>query len=362
MTYGTSKTQFYYSLDNKTFTKLGDQTTLKFSLTVFVGARFGLFCYNTKNGSNGYADFDWFSTESSYDEAKFFPAEFEGYSKDMLSAEKMELAAEEIEVMVGNSKPLKLTATFADGHTEDVAAKVSSIVSKEGVVSLQNGMLRGLEEGSVGMTVIYTDPLGKELRASFNVRSSFFPFGAEYISTSLFSEGTYTERTRIFKFGQYGQMGWEYSNGVDMSGYKYLVLKLKKANNGAHINVFTTSSIWGDCCETPDFGSKKQIVLDLQTAVYTSGNNTGQPLDTKNVRIVSFWCNNGSLVVDDMYLTNNEDYSRSIPDGIESLTPDFSLKGEGSWYDLSGRRISEPQHGLNIIRYSDGSAKKVLVK
>ena len=62
--YRTSRTQFYFSLDNKTYTPLGGQTTLGFNLTVFVGARYGLFCYNTAQQSNGYAEFDWFRTET----------------------------------------------------------------------------------------------------------------------------------------------------------------------------------------------------------------------------------------------------------------------------------------------------------
>ena len=52
------------------------------------------------------------------------------------------------------------------------------------------------------------------------------------------------------------------------------------------------------------------------------------------------------------------------PDGIkdiESLTPALS-KGDGDWYDLSGRKIDEPRKGINIIRHSDGTSKKVLVK
>jgi beta-xylosidase/poly(3-hydroxybutyrate) depolymerase len=80
ITYGSSKTQFYYSLDNLTYTKLGGQTTLGFNLSVFVGARFGLFCYNEQPGGGGYADFDWFSTESNFDEDAFYGAPFEGYS------------------------------------------------------------------------------------------------------------------------------------------------------------------------------------------------------------------------------------------------------------------------------------------
>ena len=57
------------------------------------------------------------------------------------------------------------------------------------------------------------------------------------------------------------------------------------------------------------------------------------------------------------------------PDGIESLTPDPSPVGEESWYDLSGRKIVNGKlsngklpRGINIIRYADGTSKKVMVK
>ena len=39
-----------------------------------------------------------------------------------------------------------------------------------------------------------------------------------------------------------------------------------------------------------------------------------------------------------------------------------SPKEEGLIYDVSGQRISASRHGLNIIRFSDGTSKKVLVK
>jgi hypothetical protein len=38
-----------------------------FNLSVFVGARFGLFCYATSALGGGSADFDWFSTEEDFD-------------------------------------------------------------------------------------------------------------------------------------------------------------------------------------------------------------------------------------------------------------------------------------------------------
>ena len=357
--YSSSKTQFYYSLDNRTYQPIGGETTLSFNLSVFVGARFGLYCYATKEGSTGYADFDWFSTEDHFDEGNFYPVDFEGYSAEMLTAESMTLTSgAEMEIMIGNRTPIELLVTFRDGHTENMASQAKYSVDGVGVIEIQNGQVNGLGEGVANVTATYCDLMGNELSTTFQVRSTFFPFAKEYINTSLFATGVYTESSRTFKPGQWGQMGWEYSNGADMSGYKYLVIKLKKAQNcNAHLNLFTTNSIWGNCCASADFGSKNRIVVNLQTAKYTSGDLTGKPLDTKNIRIVSFWANgNGTIVVDDMYLTNNSDYSR--PSMIEDVIMDVQMEeGDGLYYNLLGQPVMNPTKGFYIL-----NGKKVVIK
>ena len=50
---------FYYSTDGSSWTKIGDNVGLSYSLHMFVGYRFGLFNFATKT-AGGYADFDWF--------------------------------------------------------------------------------------------------------------------------------------------------------------------------------------------------------------------------------------------------------------------------------------------------------------
>jgi hypothetical protein len=121
-----------------------------------------------------------------------------------------------------------------------------------------------------------------------------------------------------------------------MSDYKYLVLNLKYTSSNSHLNIFTTPNIWGPCHSTAAFNNKKQIVVDLQNATYTNdGDMKGQPLDAKNVYIVSLWGNGQqSIVVNDIYLTNNDDYSSGLND------PHFELNLEGNTlYDLQGRLI-----------------------
>lgn len=50
---------FFYSLDGKTWTPIGTQLKMAYTLPHFMGYRFGLFNYATKS-AGGYADFDFF--------------------------------------------------------------------------------------------------------------------------------------------------------------------------------------------------------------------------------------------------------------------------------------------------------------
>ncbi|MDZ7723882.1 MAG: glycoside hydrolase 43 family protein [candidate division KSB1 bacterium] len=56
---GTGTARFYYSLDNKTFTQIGNVLHMQFNLSVFTGNKFCLFHF-PKIQPGGYVDFDWF--------------------------------------------------------------------------------------------------------------------------------------------------------------------------------------------------------------------------------------------------------------------------------------------------------------
>lgn len=257
------------------------------------------------------------------------------------------------ELMIGASGSVKVTATFQDGHERDVTNLVTLALEQTDAMTLEKGWLNALKEGSAQLTVTYTDPLGNELQQTCTVRSTYFPFAARYITTNFYGEGSYSEKNHRFYPSQWGQMGWQYSNGVDMSDYRYLVVKLKQIQNAAaHVNIFTSNSIWSDGFQSADFGSNKQLVIDLQSAK----TQNGAALDTKNIHIVSFWANgNGPLYVEDMYLTNNSDYSpmTAVRD------PKFSVRSyrQGAVYDLQGRRVSRPHAKGLYIR----NGKKLII-
>jgi beta-xylosidase len=52
---------FFYSLDGKSWTPIGSQLKMEYSMPHFMGYRYGLFNYATKT-PGGYVDFDWFRT------------------------------------------------------------------------------------------------------------------------------------------------------------------------------------------------------------------------------------------------------------------------------------------------------------
>ena len=51
-----------------------------------------------------------------------------------------------------------------------------------------------------------------------------------------------------------------------------------------------------------------------------------------------------------------------MPTGIEELETDKTTPTIVGYYDLNGRPINGKQRGAVILRYSDGSSRKVMVK
>ena len=151
-------------------------------------------------------------------------------------------------------------------------------------------------------------------------------------------------------------MGWVYENGVDMSGYKYLVLKLDKVQKvNAAVNIYPQNSIWGNCYSQP-IGDATTVVIPLQEIEYTSGDAVGEPVNTANIMIVALYAgSNGVIDVSDAYLTNNDDYS---PEGVSVNSIHAAPEeADGPIYNLQGMRVDRMTKGVYIR-----NGKKILVK
>lgn len=335
--YNTSKTKFYYSLDNKTWTAFGGETSMGFNLSVFVGARFGLFCYATSALGGGSADFDWFSTEEDFDEDALYQPFNRPLDESMFTATQLTPAATSMDLKIGALYAPRITATFMDKHTENVSPQVTYESSNPENVEIINGQLRGLKQGSSVITASYTDILGNNLETSFTANGTYFPLGQEDVKV-LKGSGTYTEKNHIFVPNKNGRIGWSYDTPIDISEFKYLVIKLltvttSTPNYGVIICPKTTLSVW----HASDLTRNKITVIDLQSALYTSTQKKNQPLDLTNIASISLTSDGtgtGKVYVSEIYLTNED------PVGIDEVevTPQA---GKVNVYTLAGQLLQE---------------------
>lgn len=63
--HGTDKAEFYYSFDGKQWNIIGDTLNMSYSLDHFMGQRYALFFYSTKQ-PGGFADFDWYDIKKDF--------------------------------------------------------------------------------------------------------------------------------------------------------------------------------------------------------------------------------------------------------------------------------------------------------
>ncbi len=156
--YGTSKARFYYSLDNKKWTRWGIDLEMRFTLKVFVGQRFYLFNYATQQ-NGGFVDIDWFTTESTpfSEDLYYAPGTLESLEAEDFELASLEADPKSVTVAVGQSLPQKFVAVSTTGHKMDVTKLVTVRSNKPAVADFENGMVIGKAVGSATLYVSYTD-------------------------------------------------------------------------------------------------------------------------------------------------------------------------------------------------------------
>ncbi len=298
----TSKASFYYSLDNVTYTKFGHDLDMKYNLSVFVGNRFGIFNYATKE-LGGSVDVDWFSTEKDFAEDTFYDKSSVAYSENYLTVASISSDKSSYSLLANSAKSFVVTATYKDGHTEDITSSADYKISNDNIVSIKNGRFTSYGEGNAVVTVSYKDPLGNIVSTNLNISVNTFPLTADGINPSMYGTGTYNESTHTLVTGQYGFGGWDYSNGVDLSNYKYIVIELNKAQScGASFRLFDETSYWSKPAMM-DVGSSTTVKIELAKLVK---NGTTTPLGITHIYKAGFWSyGGGDISIKDIFFSND---------------------------------------------------------
>jgi hypothetical protein len=130
-------------------------------------------------------------------------------------------------------------------------------------------------------------------------KQPLFVLTNEWFNPSIWEKGTFDETTGELVTGKYGFGGWQYANGIDLSGYKTLTVELsQKQNVGASFRMFDTNNYWSSPFRV-SFGDETKVTIDLhQMKAYKDDACTqyDHDVDPKHIYIAGFWTMGGKPI------------------------------------------------------------------
>ena len=207
------------------------------------------------------------------------------------------IEGDELDIRMGDSRYAVVNALYADGSSRLVTTKATFESSHPDVVEVEaSGKMRALKIGSSEVSVSYTSEQGVEqiLVLTVNVITPF-PLTEDMFDPSIWEKGTFDEETHTLVTGPYGFGGWQYADGLDLSGYSTLTVELGSDNDsGVSFRLFDQNNYWTDPAMY-DFGNSRRVVIDL----HNMKNAKGERVDPSHLYIIGFWSNGGKPFVID---------------------------------------------------------------
>ena len=207
------------------------------------------------------------------------------------------IEGDELDIRMGDSRYAVVNALYADGSSRLVTTKATFESSHPDVVEVEaSGKMRALKVGSSEVSVSYTSEQGGEqiLVLTVNVITPF-PLTEDMFDPSIWEKGTFDEETHTLVTGPYGFGGWQYADGLNLSGYSTLTVELGSDNDsGVSFRLFDQNNYWTDPAMY-DFGNSRRVVIDL----HNMKNAKGERVDPSHLYIIGFWSNGGKPFVID---------------------------------------------------------------
>lgn len=204
--------------------------------------------------------------------------------------------AETIDIRLGDGKNIIVNALYADGSSKPVTDKARLAISDESVVRLEGTKLMAVSEGTAVVTVSYISQAGvtcsKEV--AVNVVSPFSLTEAMF-NPSIWETGSFDEDTHTLITGQYGFGGWQFSEGLDLSSYERLIVKLGNNNDcGVSFRLFDKDNYWTKPAMY-DFHSSREVIVYL----HDMKDEDGKKIDPSHIYIAGFWSYGGKPIIID---------------------------------------------------------------
>lgn len=209
-------------------------------------------------------------------------------SVELFLSPRSESVPSECLIQTGTVAGAALIADRGIGVDFNVQSEIAVEMSNPGVVTWENNAFNAVRPGETDCTITYSIN-GREESKSVHFVSTPFPIKNGFFNPSIWETGTFDELTGTFSTGQYGFAGWNFSKGLDLSDYNYLIADIEKPNtNGLSFRVFDTDNYWSDPVMV-DFGNSTRAVVDLRNM----RSNNGRLLDPSHIHIVGFWSYGG---------------------------------------------------------------------
>ncbi len=297
--------QFYYSTDNKEYTPVGEKLNTRPGSRTLAESRFTIFNYATK-ALGGWVDVDWFSSEPEFDEATFYDDNFERYSEESLTLEKIAFKrGESTTLLTGTMQATELAAHYKDGHSENISALATYSGYDKEIISVSNGRITALKDGETTLTATYKGARGEAKSCTTKIKASTFPLSAGTFNPSIWERGTFDEKSHIVTTGKYGFAGWRYDSGIDLTSHPYLIVEIEGGDNaGLSFRLFDENNYWSDCA-TFDFNGKKRIAI--ATDKIARNRNKEKKFAAEHVYIIGFWSTGGvPFKIEKIYFSDKE--------------------------------------------------------
>lgn len=348
--FGTNKVTYYYSTDNIEYSRAGSTAfDMRYLVTIFVGQRFYIFNYATKQ-NGGYVDVDWFTTETSFEEATYYsPEKLQTYSADDLQLDYLE-TIDDMKALNGGKYDLPIYAVMKSGLRSNVASSCTFSIADSDVATISRGTLVGKKEGTTMVTGVYTDYSGNSHTFSFPLTVETFPLTADLFNASLSGTGSFDASTLAITTPAKGLSGWEYSAGLDISKNVYIVVELsEKPTVSTSFYVYDSK------------GSYSRTVTGTMTKIKLS--NVAAKVDLSAITKIGFQTATSTTLKPVRIFLSDDGVN---PSGIESIVRNASNIVETTYYSLDGTQRETAVKGINIVKckMSDGIVKtmKIIVK
>ena len=189
----------------------------------------------------------------------------------------------------------------------------------------------------------YADP-NWQFEDTIQIHTLYFPGTETALNPNIWETGSYDYETGCLITGQYGFGGWQFGRGLDLSQWKYLVIRLSSVpqSDGWSFRMFDENNYWTSCYQN-DFHKATEIIVPLHNIYRTiDGKVSTRRIDPSHIYIAGFWSyGNTPLYIDRMYLTNRDDHQEET--AIRTVMAD--AQADAAVTDLMGRRVSQMRPG-----------------